>query len=392
MWRYRKTVRLPDGGRERISGTPARNTREAAERAERAHIDRVLDPPKPKVEEKEAPKFEEWFNGRFWTEWVLARKNKPSEVESKRGIFGFHLKKAFGSMRLDEIDEGAIARFRAKLVGRELSEKRINNILAVLSKALRYAHRVRLIDHVPDVGLFRIEQPEIRFWDWDEYARIVKAAAADREPEWLVGVLLAGEAGLRVGEVRGLRWQDVDLVAGTVTVTQQIRKGETGTPKGRTRRTIPMTPALLSGLKTMPEIRNGLVVRHADGRPKKEQECRSAMLRIYKRAGVAWEEPNTMWHRLRHTFATQAAMLGVNPWTLMTWMGHKAMSMTLGYVELAHAHRRPTPASVLAAAGAEAEPDRRIVLMLGARANAPVDSIGRGKELTKRAASEAACG
>jgi hypothetical protein len=35
-----------------------------------------------------------------------------------------------------------------------LSEKRINNILAVLSKALHYAARVRLIGHTPERGLF----------------------------------------------------------------------------------------------------------------------------------------------------------------------------------------------------------------------------------------------
>src|SRR4029453_13663466 len=47
-------------------------------------------------------------------------------------------------------------------------------------------------------------------------------------------VVLAGEAGLRVGEVKGLRWrEDVDLVARTITVNQQIRRGVAGTPKGR---------------------------------------------------------------------------------------------------------------------------------------------------------------
>jgi hypothetical protein len=48
-----------------------------------------------------------------------------------------HLEPEFGSKRLDEIDVGAINRFRAKLLRRELSKKRINNTLAVLSKPLR---------------------------------------------------------------------------------------------------------------------------------------------------------------------------------------------------------------------------------------------------------------
>ena len=42
----------------------------------------------------------------------------------------------------------------------------------------------------------------------------------------------AGDAGLRLGEVLGLRWEDVDLVAQRLTVARQIRKGVEGTPKG----------------------------------------------------------------------------------------------------------------------------------------------------------------
>lgn len=41
-WSYRKTVTLCDGSKQRISGTPERNTRRAAEDAERAHVDRVM--------------------------------------------------------------------------------------------------------------------------------------------------------------------------------------------------------------------------------------------------------------------------------------------------------------------------------------------------------------
>jgi hypothetical protein len=95
---------------------------------------------------KEVPTFHEWFTGRFWGEWVVGRRNKPTEVKSKQYIYERHLKKVFGHMRLDEIGAGEVAAFRASLVdsGR-LGEKRINNVLAVLSKALRYAFDVELI-------------------------------------------------------------------------------------------------------------------------------------------------------------------------------------------------------------------------------------------------------
>ena len=93
------------------------------------------------------------------------------------------------------------------------------------------------------------KRPEIVAWDFDQYVRILAAAKAESE-EWYAGTCLAGEAGLRVGEIKALRWrEDVDMVAKTITINFQTRNKETTTPKGRTRRTIPMTARLLDALK-----------------------------------------------------------------------------------------------------------------------------------------------
>jgi hypothetical protein len=162
-WRYREMVRLPDGTRERISGTaPKRcNTKVAAQQAMLDHIDRLLHPERAPKPRKEVPTFKEWFEGRFWHEWVVSRKNKPSEVESKRSIFRVHLADAFGELPLDEIDVATIARFRATLIQANKSDKTINNILAVLSKALKYAEQAQVIARAPAVGLLKVERPEI---------------------------------------------------------------------------------------------------------------------------------------------------------------------------------------------------------------------------------------
>jgi hypothetical protein len=60
--------------------------------------------------------FHEWFTGRFWREWVVARRNKPTEVRSKEYIYQRHLKPAFGDVKLDEIGTSDVAAFRASLV------------------------------------------------------------------------------------------------------------------------------------------------------------------------------------------------------------------------------------------------------------------------------------
>ncbi len=332
---------------------------------------------------KEVPTFHEWFHGRFWREWVVGRKNKPTEQRSKKIIYECHLKEFFGTLPLDQIRVSEVAQFRAQLVERELSEKRINNILVVLSKALRYAHDCELIERVPKIGLYKVERPEIVAWDFEQYARLL-AAAKDEGEDWYVAVCLAGEAGLRVGEVKELRWrEDVDMVAKTITVNRQTCDGETTTPKGRTRRTVPMTSTLYEALKRMSVIREGYIVRNVDGTAKKDGDTDHAIARICRRAGL----PRRYWHTLRHTFGTHAALFGVNPWRLQAWLGHKRIDETMLYVHVAEAHMRELPEVVRQASATESDPDRRIVAMLGARGKTVAKTEGaadRNREVSGR--------
>lgn len=371
-WRYRHVVRKPDGTRERISGSAPThiNTKVAAERAMLDHIERVLHPERAPTR-KGTPTFSEWFKGQFWKEWVVGRKNKPSEVRSKNIIFDLHLGPRFGDMPLDEITTSEVAQFRADLVAKNLTGKRINNILAVLSKPLKYAVDCEVLAKAPRIGMFKVERPEIVAWDFEQYARLLSAAKGEGD-DWNVAVCLAGEAGLRVGEVKALRWrEDVDMIARTITVNQQTRNNQTTTPKGRTRRTIPMTSTLYEALKRMSVVRDGLVVRNLDGSAKNDGQADMAIARVCRRAGL----PVRLFHTLRHTFGTHAALFGVNPWRLQAWLGHKRIDETMLYVHVAESHPRELPEHVNEAALTESDPDRRILAMLAARgkgvANAP---------------------
>ncbi len=175
--------------------------------------------------------------------------------------------------------------------------------------------------------------------------------------------------------MKALRWhEDVDLVGQTVTVNRQVNLTITTTPKGRTRRTIPMTPTLVEALKRLDVVRTGLVVTNPDGTPIRDSQANWTITRICRRAGL----PQRGWH----SFGTHAALCGVNPWRLQAWMGHKRIDETMLYVHVAEAHPRDLPENVQQAGQAIGDPDRRVIAMLSAR----------GKSLPKVLAGSAATG
>jgi hypothetical protein len=152
-WMVDVVYEQTDGRRERIRKVSPVQTRRGAEEYERQLRNDLLMG--RYGSRKEVPTFDEWWHGRYWNEWVIGRKNKPGSVEAKRSTYRHHLLAVFGAMRLDEIKVGEVARFRAGLITKGLTDKTVNNILAVLSKALRYAADVEIIPRAPRSGCSR---------------------------------------------------------------------------------------------------------------------------------------------------------------------------------------------------------------------------------------------
>jgi integrase len=93
------------------------------------------------------------------------------------------------------------------------------------------------------------------FYGFDELDRLVLAAERHRAPSRQLMVLLGGEAGLRCGELLGLRWSDIDLEHGLLTVSRAIWKREEGPPQGGRSRTLPLAPRLAEALAKYRNLR-----------------------------------------------------------------------------------------------------------------------------------------
>lgn len=337
-WRYREVIPLADGTKERISGSAPRycNTKAAAQEALREHIERLRNPVAPPAPEKEVPLFEE-FAKEFLENYVRAN-NKPAEHESKRSVLDCHLVPAFRGKRIDEIKPRLIEAYKAEKLragraikrkgeGPGLSWKTVNNHLTILRRMLAIAKQWEVIESIPDITWLKGPKAEFDFLDFEEAERLV--ASAD-EGEWRTMILLGLKTGMRQGELRALRWDDVDLHKGLIVVRQNIVRGHVGTPKSGKGREIPMSDQALAALKAHRHLRGELVFCNADGDYWKKNECKHPLWRACKRSGIR----RIGWHVLRHSFASHLVMRGVPLKAIQELLGHATIEMTMRYSHL----------------------------------------------------------
>jgi integrase len=335
-WRYRKVVKMPDGSTVRISGTPTINTKLETERAERDHIERTLHPP---AQPKEVPTFNQ-FADEFMATYVR-NNNKPSEQEAKRSMFEQHLRPAFGRRRLDEIGVRDVEALKARLLQGGRGPKRVNNVLACLGKLLRYAAEIDVLPNVPRIKFLKVPPQKFDFLTVEEYERLLAAIRDD--PERYAMIAIAGESGMRKGEILGLQWDDVDFRAGALTVRRSIwhnwregSKEHVGSPKSGRDRVVPLSRRATEVLRSVRHLRGARVFCEASGIGLTPAAMEAALNFARKRAGLR----QIGWHVLRHTFCSHLAMLGAAPKAIQELAGHSTLSMTLRYMHLAPgAHR-----------------------------------------------------
>ncbi len=324
-WRFRVTVQLPDGSKQRIGGCPFNaNTQAAAEHAEREAIARALAGARNPAQ-KEVPTFR-GFAEEFQDTYVKAN-NKPAERKAKEMVLRTILVPTFGERRLDEVRMRDVEQLKARLRADEYAPKTINNVLTILGRMLRYAQEIEVLDSVPRIKFVKVTLPPVRFLEHAELERLLDAARPD--PELLAAILCACDAGLRAGEVRALTWGDLDLRARLLTVQRTDWRGQLGTPKGGRIRTIPMTARLAAALKKHRHLIGDAVFCTADGR-RTRHELDWKLKLACRKAGIRW----IGWHSLRHTFASHLAMKGVPPRSIQDLLGHTTLTMTLRYLHL----------------------------------------------------------
>jgi len=262
--------------------------------------------------------------------------------ERYESIVRVHLAPAIGKVKLKALTPDHVrGLYREKLDG-GLAPRTVLHIHRTLSKALKQATDDGLVPRnaAAPVKPPRPRREEIRPLDREQVRVLFEAAGEDRlEALYVVAVT----TGLRRGELQGLKWEDLDLEAGTLQVRRTLSEPRGGfvfeapkSGKGRNvRLTQKATTVLREHRRRQIEERmrlgtlgndHGLVFPSGAGTPLSGGNLNRAFKALLRRAGLS---SMIRFHDLRHTCATLLLQQGVNPKFVQELLGHRDVSLTL---------------------------------------------------------------
>jgi integrase len=170
-----------------------------------------------------------------------------------------HVSPVLGKRRVAEVTVDDLRRLVDTLARNGLAPGTITSTVNIVSRLFRYAIKRRFVPHNPVRDLDRDDRPgaqrqsEPRYLTAGELDALLARLGGTMRP----AVATCTYAALRISEALGLRWQDVDLKAGTITVAGQLgRDGKTWVP-------VPKTAASAATVPLLPVLRRELVEHRA---------------------------------------------------------------------------------------------------------------------------------
>jgi len=240
----------------------------------------------------------------------------------------------------DSLREQAVQTFVLQKLERGLSVKTIKDILIVLKMVMK----------------FGVKNEWMTYYEWDikypttstsKELEVLSVANHRKILNYIqshftfmgLGIYISLGTGLRIGEICALKWSDINVTDGTITVSRTIERiyiieGEKkhteliiSTPKTKNScREIPMSKELLAMVKPLKKVVNeDFYVLTNDERPTEPRTYRN----YYNGLMVKLDIPKLKYHGLRHSFATRCIEAGCDYKTVSVLLGHSNISTTL---------------------------------------------------------------
>ena len=236
----------------------------------------------------------------------------------------------FKKLKLNEIGVRELELIQTYLLNEGKSIATCNRYVSVIKASFTKAYEWGFIDEerlkiVRRVKKLKGEVSRLRFLSKEE----IEALLANCEPHLYPIVFMALNTGMRKSEILNLKWSNIDLKHDLILL-EKTKNGE--------RREIPINQALkrvLLDLFTKRRLDTDYVFINPET-GKRYTNIKRSFRTACKKAGIR----DFRFHDLRHTFASQLVMSGVDLKTVQELLGHKDISMTLRYSHLSQAHKK----------------------------------------------------
>lgn len=304
----------------------------------------------------------QWMN--LWLNTYMKNSLKQSTYTSYAGYINNHFS-AIGNFKLKDITSKLLQDFyNYKLNDEGLSPKTIINMNLCLHKSLKQAVLDRYLTFNPcdAVNLPRNEKPQIEVLTREEQSRLIHMSYHFR---YGVFIRLTLSTGIRLGELLGLKWEDIDMRSGIMNIRRTLNR----LPKidfsgdGNSTEVVFQTPKTKNSIRSIPLLRNivdelkswqnvqaadsqlastayqnlGMVVTNPLGMYIEPRTFKDYYNQILDASGLG----HFTFHALRHTFATRTLEQQMDSKTLSMILGHYSVSFTLDtYAHVLDTHKR----------------------------------------------------
>jgi len=249
-----------------------------------------------------------------------------------------HILPVFGNMC--SVEEQDMQLFVFQKLKEGLSKKSIKDILIVLKMILKFGVKNKLIEYQQFDIQFPTdrEKTEIEVLTKTNQKKVMNYVQ-DHFTFRNLGIYICLSAGIRIGEICALTWDDIDTDSGIIYIRKTIQRIYLiddddrhtelviDTPKTKNSiRDIPMSKDLLKMLKPIKKIvNNSFYVLTNDAKPTEPRTYRN----YYKRLMKELDMPELKFHGLRHSFATRCIESNCDYKTVSVILGHSNISTTL---------------------------------------------------------------
>ena len=246
---------------------------------------------------------------------------------------------SLGEIRLQELTEDQLNGFLKQLTNEGgLSWKTASDIRSVLKMMLEWA----ALNGCPEVGNMRLYMPSPLPQPMEiltiKEQRKLEGYLLKNMSEVHLGLLLSLYAGLRIGEVCGLKWGDIDFRKGTMTIRRTVmRIQETNKMSDHRTKVMITQPKTYNSNRTIPVVKDVLEYLKVFRKGSETFVLTGTLICMeprtltvhYKRILSAAGISSYKYHALRHTFATRCVEQGIDVKTLGEIMGHSSVKITM---------------------------------------------------------------